>query len=97
MTPTEQAVIDAAVEWRTDMENAPRDGTDVHVWFRGCLVPVPAYFISREYLQEEYGDPDHMEQGWYPSLAFPFDLPEIVLQPTAWQHLPPPPQEKDHD
>lgn len=73
------------------IENAPKDGTDVLVVNTKWLIGVPAYFVSKEYLMREYGSADWMEGGWYPSHKFHFDLPEVVLQPTHWQPLPPPP------
>jgi hypothetical protein len=70
------------------IETAPRDGTDVHVISTKWLMPVPAHFTSREYLAREYGDPDMMEEGWYPSTGFLFDLPEVTIEPTHWMPLP---------
>ena len=78
-------------DWRPISE-APKDGTDVHVMRTDWLCPVPAYYISRSYLQEAYGDPEYMEEGWYPSGVFPFDVPEVVIDPTHWLQLPPPPE-----
>lgn len=79
-------------DWQS-IETAPKDGTDVFV-FRAdrWLCPVPAYFVGPEYLEREYGDPEYMEAGWYPSFKFLFDLPEVTMEPTHWQPLPEPPQ-----
>jgi hypothetical protein len=73
------------------IESAPKDGTDVHVTSSKWLMPVPAHFTSKGYLQKEYGDQDCMEEGWYPSCGFLFDLPEVTIDPTHWMPLPPPP------
>ena len=73
------------------IETAPKDGTEVHGWRRGWAHPAPVYFISREYLAREYDDPLRMEEGWYPSCGFIFDLPEVTLEPTHWMPLPEPP------
>ena len=78
-------------EWQP-IESAPKDGTDIHVWVRGSLVPVPAHFTSREYFAREYDNPEYMEEGWYPSYGFLFDLPEITIDPTHWIPIPEPPQ-----
>lgn len=79
------------MDWKP-IETAPKDGRDVHLWVRGSLVPVAGYYISRAYLQREYDNPDHMEEGWYPSFGYPFDCPEVTMTPTHWMPLPPPPQ-----
>lgn len=76
-------------EWQP-IETAPKDGTDVLVMSAKWLMPVPAHFTSKEYLVREYGNPNHMEEGWYPSYGFYFDLPEVTIEPTHW--MPPPPQ-----
>lgn len=79
--------------WRPIAE-APKDGTDVWVMSRRWLMPCPAHFTSREYLAREYGDPEHMEEGWYPSHGFLFDLPEVTIEPTHFMPLPAPPRGK---
>ena len=76
--------------WKT-IETAPKDGTTVHVISTKWLMPVPAYYISREYLAREYDDPDMMDEGWYPSPGFLFDLPEVTIDPTHWAAIPPKP------
>jgi len=78
-------------EWKT-IDSARKDGTDIHLWVRGSLTPVPGYFISKQYLAREYGDEDYMDEGWYPSCGFLFDLPEVTIDPTHWMPLPEPPQ-----
>lgn len=77
-------------DWQL-IETAPRDQVTVHVWLAGALAPLPAYFVSRDYLEREYDDAEYMEEGWYPSHDFYFDLPETVLAPTHWMPLPAPP------
>lgn len=77
-------------EWHP-IATAPKDGSDVHVISDKWLLPVPAHFTSREYLLREYGNADMMEEGWYPSYGFLFDLPEVTIDPTHWMPLPPPP------
>lgn len=74
-------------EWQP-IETAPRDGTDVHVISKKWLIPVPAHYVSHEYLKEAYGNADYLETGWYPSMAFLFDLPEETIEPTHWMPLP---------
>ena len=83
-------------EWKP-IETAPKDGTDVYVINTKWLLPVPAYFVGRDYLEREYGDPEYMEDGWYPSFKFLFDMPEITLSPTHWMPLPTPPQDDRHN
>lgn len=77
-------------KWKP-IETAPRDHTTVHVISTKWLEPVPAYFVSRDYLEREYGDANYMDAGWYPSNEFLFDLPEVRLDPTHWMPLPEPP------
>jgi len=74
---------------------APRDGTVVLVHSTMWLEPCPATFTSREYLEQEYGDSNYMDEGWYPSYGFLFDLPEITIHPTHWMPLPEPLQEEE--
>lgn len=73
---------------------APKDGSVIHVISTKWLIPVPAYFLSSQYLYQEYGDSEYMEEGWYPSLHFLFDLPESILEPTHWMPLPVLPSEE---
>lgn len=81
-------------EWQP-IETAPKDGTTIQVWIRGSIVPVAVYYVSKNYLLKEYGDPDYMDEGFYYSLGYPFDelLPEIPLGDllTHWMPLPNPP------
>lgn len=77
-------------EWQS-MDTAPRDGTNIQVWFKHDLVPVYVYFISKTYLTANYGDANYMEEGWYYSLMYPFDesLPEGPLgEPLCWSEIP---------
>lgn len=78
---------EAASKWQP-IETAPKDGTTVQVHSSRWLEPCSASFSSREYFEKEYGDPEHMEEGWYPSCGFLFDLPEITIKPTHWMPLP---------
>lgn len=68
------------------IETAPRDGTEVQVWYKGLSVLMSGYFISKDYLEKEYGDPDYMEEGWYPSASYP-DGWEYVIEPTHWKPI----------
>ncbi len=78
----------AAREGWQPIATAPKDGTDIFVISHRWLCPVPAYYVSSVYLAEEYGDALYMEEGWYPSLKFLFDMPEATLEPTHWRPLP---------
>ena len=78
------------MEWQP-IETAPRDGSEVLVISTRWLAPVPAHYNSREYYEKEYGDALYMDEGWYPSFSFLFDLPEITIEPTHWMPLPAPP------
>ena len=81
------AAVPGMVPGWQPIDTAPKDGSDVHVISKKWLMPVPAYFISRKQLLADYGDPDHMDEGWYPSCGFLFDLPEITIEPTHWMPL----------
>lgn len=79
--------------WKT-IDSAPKDGSTILVYVPGvALVPVAAYYISREAMQREYDDPDYMEEGWYFSHANIADeyIPEITIEPDYWMEVPPPP------
>jgi hypothetical protein len=69
------------------IDTAPKDGTDVWVMNPKWLMPCPAGYFSKEYFEREYSDPDYMEEGWYPSAGFLFDLPEVVIEPTIWMPI----------
>lgn len=77
------------------IETAPKDGADVLVMNQKWLMSCPAGYFSKEYFEREYSDPNYMEEGWYPSAGFLFDLPEVVIEPTHWMPLPSPPNSED--
>ena len=91
----EQALVpEDKEEWNPNMDEAPKDGTDVYVFHSKWLQPCPAYFVSKQYLKEEYEDENYMEEAWYPSCGFLFDLPECSIYPTHWKPITLPKQEQ---
>ena len=84
--------------WKT-IESAPKDGSSVFVHSVKWVEPTMMYYLSKEYLEKEYGDPVYMEEGWYISHGMDFDQPdEYTREPTHWMPLPPnPTQEEQND
>jgi hypothetical protein len=75
-----------ATLWRP-IEEMPNNQNTVQLMSNKWLEPCSGCYISREYLAKEYDDPDYMEEGWYPSTGFLFDLPEVVIYPTHFKPL----------
>jgi hypothetical protein len=85
--PSEYIRADLVPTWQP-IETAPKDQSVVLLHSSKWLEPCSGYFISAKYLEKEYGNPYVMEEGWYPSCGFIFDLPEVVIKPTHWMPLP---------
>lgn len=71
--------------WRSDMENAPRDGTRIDLWFAIGGRVADCYWSVRAHLDKSAWSKDRViialdDAKW--------------KQPTHWQPLPPPPETK---
>ncbi len=85
---------EAMTEWQP-IETAPKDGTSILVYVAGeSLYPTAANYCSREYLLEEYGDAEYMDEGWYWGYGYPTDFSAHVIEPTHWMPMPAPPKEE---
>jgi hypothetical protein len=78
-------------EWQP-IETAPKDGTNVFVCVpTDSSFPTAAFYLTSAYCEEEYGDPDYMEEGWYWAPGYPSDFHEYPINPTHWMPMPAPP------
>jgi hypothetical protein len=85
-------------EWQP-IETAPKDETEVFLWIPGVSnYPIAGHYTSAERVEEDYGDPEYMEEGWYLGYGYPGDLGEETYEPTHWMPLPNPPKsESNHE
>lgn len=96
----------ARMQWRGDMENAPRDGTVIFVWLGNDEFPSRTEARWREPTEGEYWvsgsdypDPKegtfNAEAGWFDENGFSTNKLQGDSLPTHWMYQPEPPKQED--
>ena len=82
-------------QWISIEDRLPEDSVTVYVKCSDGLYPLLAEYSSKKYFLDNYDDENYMEEGFYPSNGFYFDLPEVLLDSvTHWKPNSENPEEK---
>jgi hypothetical protein len=84
----------AAEGWKP-IETAPKDGRTILLGYfnsHGKWRTMRGQWISKEYIDEYWEDPEGVEAGWFETPVEAEDPPNCwPTDPTHWHHLPAPP------
>lgn len=82
-----------------DIATAPKDGRTLLLGYRNRLGnwrTVRGQWMSDEYIADYWEEPEGVEPGWFETADQAEDPPNCWrVDPTHWQHSPPPPEEKE--
>lgn len=75
------------LNWRTDIENAPTDGTEVLLWDGRAAKVCHWVATSEEYNAFRRGDPEY---GWAYAYDHEYSMYYTVVDPKFWCEISPP-------